>query len=166
MASIEVDEGGLRFFNTLSGRLHIRLSEPTQAISERLLNQMAPPSARIEEVSLTLQVREQGEGREEDDAFDLDDLPAPRALTEEEWSRVVLRTPSIRMRGENDEEVVEHRAPDGVAFTVRDLAAAVAETERRTRGGSEWFGGIDVHHVYFEGIELEEDGVWFICWGS
>jgi hypothetical protein len=50
MASAEVDEDGLRFFNSLSGRLHVRLSEPTQPISQRLLNQAAPPSARIEEV--------------------------------------------------------------------------------------------------------------------
>jgi len=160
MAKAELDEESLRFFNKLSGRLNIRLSEPPQPFSERLLNQVAPPSARIVEVSLAMQVLEDSE------QGDLCDLADPRDLTEEEWNRVVLRTPVIRMRGENGKEVVEHRAPDGLAFTVRDLAAAVAETERQTRGGTEWYGGIDVHHVYFEGIELEEDGVWFIAWGS
>ena len=104
-------------------------------------------------------MEETGEG----DDLDFGD---PRDLTEDEWSRVVLHTPLIRMRGENDAQVVEHRALGGVAFTVRDLAAAIAETERHTRGGTVWDGGIDVHHIYFEGIELEEDGVWLISWGS
>jgi hypothetical protein len=60
--------------------------------------------------------------------------------------------------------VTEHVA-DGGAFTVRDLAGAIATTERASRGSSEWFGGIDVHHVFFEGIE-DDDGAWRICWGS
>jgi len=35
-----------------------------------------------------------------------------------------------------------------------------------TRDSSKWFGGIDVHHVFFEGIHLDEDDVWAIHWGS
>src|SRR5262245_19085925 len=161
MAGVEIDEEALRFFNRLGGRLDIRLSEPAVPVAPGWLNLKVPLSARIENVSLTLQFAEE---IEEDTP--LDRLPDPRNLTEEELGRVVLRAPSIRMRGENDDEVVEHQAPDGGAFTVRDLAAAIAETERQTRGGTEWEGGIDVHHIYFEGIELEEDGVWFVQWGS
>jgi hypothetical protein len=161
MADVEIDQKTLHFFNKLAGRLDIRLSEPAVPIAPGWLNLKAPPSARIEDVCLIMQVRDEVE---DDTACDV--WPEPRDLTEEEWSRVALRAPSIRMRGENDDEVVEHRAPDGHTFTIRDLAAAVAETERRTRGGTSWEGGIDVHHIYFEGIELEEDGVWFIQWGS
>ena len=87
-----------------------------------------------------------------------------RALTDDEWRTVVIREPAIRMRGEG-ETITEHRAPDGVAFTARDLADAIAKTEHAGRGSSEWFGGIDVHHTFFEGIE-DEDGVWSIRWGS
>jgi hypothetical protein len=43
---------------------------------------------------------------------------------------------------------------------------AVAETERQTRDKSEWFDGVDVHHIYFEGIHQGSDGVWEIYWGS
>jgi hypothetical protein len=161
MADVEIDQEALRLFNRLAGRLDIRLSEPAVPVAPGWLNLKAPPSARIEDVSLIMQFSEEVE---EDTPWDL--LPDPRDLTEGEWSRVVLRAPSIRMRGENDDEVVEHRAPDSGAFTVRDLAAAIADTERRTRGGTSWEGGIDVHHIYFEGIELEEDGVWCIQWGS
>jgi hypothetical protein len=149
--AVEVDEEALHFFNRLSGRLHIDLSEPAQPVAKGWLNLAAPPTARLERASLTMQVLEDDELRE---------------LTDDEWKRVVLRAPAVRMVGENQKSVVEHQAPDGVAFTVRDLAAAIAETETQTRGGTEWLGGIDVHHIYFEGLELDEDGVWSITWGS
>lgn len=153
MAGNGHDDEGLRFFNSLSGRLHIELSEPPQPYSARMLNLTAPPTARIQSVSLDMK------GRVDPETGKFTDL------TDSEWNRVVLRSPLIRMRGET-ERAVEHRAADGVAFTVRDLAAAIRETERQTRGDTEWLGGIDVHHVYFEGIELEDDGVWAIRWGS
>jgi hypothetical protein len=89
-----------------------------------------------------------------------------RSLTDEEWTRVVLRTPVIRMSGNDGKRVVEHGAPNRATFTVRDLAAAIAETETQTRGETKWFGGIDVHHIYIEGLTLDKDGVWFIRWGS
>jgi len=60
--------------------------------------------------------------------------------------------------------VVVHRAPSAGAFTVRDLLAAVEETERRTRAQSEWFGGVDIHHCFFQGIEVDDQGVWRISW--
>ena len=70
------------------------------------------------------------------------------------------------MRSGESDVVVEIQSANGAGFTVKELAAAITETERRGRGSSEWLGGIDTHHVYFEGIELEEDGVWCINWGS
>jgi hypothetical protein len=149
--TVEVDDEGLRFFNALSGRLDIALSEPAQPISKGLQNLAASPSARVERVSLTMRVLEDKELRN---------------LTDEEWARVVLRTPVIRMSGNDGKRVVGHGAPNGATFTVRDLAAAIAETETQTRGETKWFGGIDVHHIYFEGLTLDKDGVWFIVWGS
>jgi len=74
-------------------------------------------------------------------AFDADDL---RPLTEAELDRVVFR---------------------GEALTLHVLAA-VEETERQTRAEPSWFGGIDVHHVFFEGLEAEAGEVWRIGWGS
>ena len=62
--------------------------------------------------------------------------------------------------------VIEHAPADGLTFTVRDLAKAVEETERHARGDTEWFGGVDVHHRFFEGIRMDEAGVWHISWGS
>ncbi|MGA9520488.1 MAG: hypothetical protein WBV82_03435 [Myxococcaceae bacterium] len=76
-----------------------------------------------------------------------------------------MREPLIRLRGEAGDPV-EHRAPNGKHFTVRELVKAVEETERQSRSRSNWLGGIDVHHVYFEGIHPENDGTWSIAWGS
>lgn len=148
---MSVDEASLEFFSSLSGSLRIQLTEPAKPISEHLMNLQASPEAKIAsiELAMTVWMREQKSFRE---------------LTDAEWNRVVIVEPSIKMRGEGD-KVVEHRAPDGKHFTVRDLTAAVCETEKQGRGDSEWYGGIDVHHTFFEGIELE-DGVWCIHWGS
>jgi hypothetical protein len=152
MAGVEIDDEALHFFNRLSGRLVIGLSEPPRPMSDRLANLVAPPTSRLEEVSLVMKVFLRASGF--------------RELTDAEWERVVLRSPAIRMRGSDREGVVEHRPPEGIAFTTRDLTAAIVETERQTRGETEWFGGMDVHHVFFEGIKLDEDGVWSIRWGS
>ncbi len=88
-----------------------------------------------------------------------------RPLTDDEWNRVAFRESTIRFKGAG-ERVVEHRAPNDRWFTTRELAKAIEETERQTRGYSDWFGGIDVHHVFFQGIELGDDGVWSTSWGS
>ncbi len=42
-------------------------------------------------------------------------------------------------------------------FTVRELLDYVLEVETIERPKSEWFGGVDVHHVYFEGLYLQKD---------
>lgn len=150
-------DGGdaLDWFNALTGRLEIVLTEPAKPVAESLPgNLAAAPTARIASLALKLGVVD-----------DPDDLDAePRELTEAEWTRVVLRVPRVRIG--NDVGVVEHVAPDGATFSARDLVRAIEETERRTRPRSEWLGGIDVHHVYFEGMDLDSDGAWFIGWGS
>lgn len=147
----DIDDDALEFFNGLSGTLRIELTEPAQQAAPHLMNLVAPATARIKSVAMELHVYE-----EEDD----------RELTDEEWNRVVIRAPRIGMRSvDTDEIVIDHDAPDGATFTVRNLADAIAKTERESREHGEWLGGVDVHHVFFEGIELE-DGVWTICWGS
>jgi hypothetical protein len=147
------DADALDFFNGLSGHLDVKLTEAAKPVSEHVMNLQASPTARLDSIGLRLSV------------YEPDNDPKFRPLTDAEWSRVVLHAATIRMRGET-EKIVEHAAPNGASFTVRELAAAVEETERQGRGDSQWLGGIDVHHVFFEGIEEDVDGVWTICWGS
>ncbi|MFE3752893.1 hypothetical protein ACFXO9_01160 [Nocardia tengchongensis] len=139
----------LEFFNGLSGALSIELSEPTVDIAANLSNKRANSTAEIKALSFTPQVFQ-------DNSF--------RDLTADELDRVVLESTVLNLQGEG--EPVAHRAPNDKWFTVRDLVAAIAETERRTRPQSQWFGGIDVHHVFFEGLDQQEDGTWRIFWGS
>lgn len=141
----------LDFFNGLSGKLQFDLSEETKSIGN-LDNQVATPTAKINGLKLTAEVYEADQG-----AF--------RNLTPDELAFVVLESPRIQMCGES-EKIISHDAPNGASFSVQDLLNAVEETERRSRDDSEWFGGVDVHHCYFEGIQRRDDGVWEICWGS
>src|SRR5687767_5159719 len=123
-----LDEDGLAFFNRLSGRLDITLTESPSRITDSLYNQAAPSTAKIVSIELRLDVFEEDNG----------DF---RPLTDAEWNRVAFRDATIHIRGAGD-RVVEHNAPNGRWFTTRELAAAIEETERQTRGDSEWFGGI------------------------
>lgn len=140
----------LEFFNNLSGRLEFELSEEPKPIAPNLANLAAPPSARLVSLHLSAEVFEDKEFRE---------------LTAEERASLAFPEPRIMLRGTNGASV-EHQAPKGAGFSVDELLAAVEETERQTRGGSEWFGGVDVHHAFFEGIYPREDGTWGIAWGS
>ena len=142
----------LEFFNSLSGRLKIELSEPAERITPNLENLKAPPGAEIRSMSLDITYFENEELRE---------------LTTEEFDSVAFSQPSIRLRSVYEGgPVIEHGAPNGEFFTVRQLLAAVLDAERQIRGNSEWFGGVNVHHIYFEGIYPTKDGCWFASWGS
>jgi hypothetical protein len=145
----ELGDAGLAFFNELSGTLRIQLSEPTERVVEELENQKATPSAVIVSLHLDATIHENDDFRE---------------LTDEELERVALAQTEVALGSHG--RAIRHAAPNGVHFTVRELLAAVEETERQTRGASDWFDGVDVHHVFFEGIQLGDDGVWAIRWGS
>jgi hypothetical protein len=142
----------LEFFNSLSGKLEIELDLPAEPIAKDLLNLRASPNARIVRLELRAEVFNP-------------DTEEFRPLTAAELDALAFRANSIPLRSE-DGEVILHAAPNGSHFTVRELLRAVEETERRTRANSEWFGGVDVHHLYFEGIHPGEDDVWEIYWGS
>jgi hypothetical protein len=152
MSDSEADDDAVAFFNRLSGKLTIKLTEEPERFTPKLANLVARPTSRVTSISLRMRVYENDEFRD---------------LTEGEWSRVVLPTGRIRMRNSRVRDVVvEHTSRSGGTFTVRDLASAIEETERQARGSTEWLGGVDVHHVYFEGIELDETGTWSVSWGS
>lgn len=145
-------DDAFEFFNRLSGTLEVELSRAAEPIAPGLLNLRAPEAATVVKVRLELEHFEEGSDE-------------PRPLTADEWALIVLRAPSVVLRGEAGTPV-DHRAPNGQSFTLRELTDAVIETERATRGETKWFGGVDVHHVFFEGLHRQEDGTWAIAWGS
>lgn len=165
-----ISEPELEFFNRLSADLDIKLTTRVKAIAGTL-NLRASPKAKVASLRLRSEVMEyvNDEDDEEDEDCEStwgdDDNVTFRDLTPEELDRVVIRGKRIRLRGLSG-DVVSHDAPNGEFFTVRELLQAVEETERQTRDRSKWFGGIDVHHCYFEGMRLDKDGSWHIRWGS
>jgi hypothetical protein len=141
----------LEFFNGISATLEIEMSSPPENIGDTA-NQRALPTATIKSLALKAQVVE-------------GDPPKGRELTGKELQGVAFQGATIQLRGEGG-VTVTHQAANGQAFTVQELLKAVEDTERQSRPSSEWFGGVDMHHVYFEGIAEGEDGVWDIQWGS
>jgi hypothetical protein len=148
-----LDHPELEFFNSISGELEIELTIPTRPIGN-LLNQEADADAEI--VSLKLKPHIYVEETED-----------IRDLTDAELNQIAFRGKQIKLRNPDVDRVITHKAPNGKHFTVRELLAAVEETERQVRSDTEWFDGVDVQHIYFEGISEEDDpGVYEIYWGS
>jgi hypothetical protein len=142
----------LEFFNDISATLRLELDAPV-ASADGLYNAFAVPAARIARLELKAEVCEADE-----ETF--------RPLTPAELDGVAFRGRFIRLRSQGDDEVVTHDAPSGSHFTVRELLRAVEATERLARPRSNWYGGVDTHHVFLEGLYLWDAGVWTILWGS
>jgi len=145
---------GWDVFNNLSGTIEIELTEDKQSLGNTWMVR-ASETAHIKNISWDPQVCQ----RKNKEWFF-------RPLTDEERSLVAFKEPTIRVYTYENRELVEHRAPNGKFFTVDDMMAMVQRHELQTRGGSEWFGGIDCHHIYFEGLHPKEDGTWEMYWGS
>lgn len=136
----------------ISATLEIFLDKEPIEIGDGLMNLKALPSSKIK--SLSLNVR----GVYTDD-FQLENI------TDDVLNTTVYDKPELSLKGLAG-IVVEHVSPNNKCFTVQDVLNAVEETERQTRDKTEWFGGVDVHHVFFEGIGLDEDDIGNIWWGS
>ncbi|KAG4065966.1 hypothetical protein HA402_006684 [Bradysia odoriphaga] len=50
--------------------------------------------------------------------------------------------------------------------TIKRFVEAIVDFEKQNRPKSDWFGGIDCHHVFYEGLIATEDGAYIIFWGS
>jgi hypothetical protein len=159
-AKTEIRGPGFKLFNNLSGTTHIETSEEAQQIGN-LLNLKSSPTATLLSVTWEPTVYQPDN---DDDPF--------RDLTVSERDLVVFDSPAITLGCSisdycGDGETTEHQAPNGKNFTVRDMVKAVCENQQQTRGQTDWFGGIDVHHIYFEGLNQSEGSdVWTISWGS
>lgn len=60
---------------------------------------------------------------------------------------------------------LQFTAANGKWFTVQEFLDVVGKLETAVRGETEWFGGIDAHHVYFEGL-MGANGRYSVEWGS
>ncbi len=177
-----VNKPAFAFFKDLTGILKITLTKPAKPISRRIVNLVAPPSAKIKSATLNLEVymrenepkpvkvaKAKKGGSRKITWKKTPKVPREtifRPLTEEELDRVVFKTKKISLSDYGSGVIVHWDTPNQRGFTVRDLAKVIAETEVLTRGSAQWLGGVDVHHIFFEGMALGKDGVWRVGWGS
>jgi hypothetical protein len=152
MASADecIDYAEMDFFNTIGGTLEVELTQEPESIKNLPGNKVAG-KAEIKSIRLMPEIYV-----EETDSF--------RQLTDVELNTVAFNQPSIKLVSASN-EFVEHKAPNNKFFTVKDLLKAVELTEVKTRKNTNWFGGVDIHHIYFEGIYCE-NGNRLIYWGS
>ena len=96
------------------------------------------------------------------------DLEGYHEMTDDEFSRKVIHDNQITFTEEsspyNDGYSRTFNHPGG--FTIRQILDCVLEFETVARARSHWFGCIDTHHVFFEGIRRKNNGAYEIEWGS
>jgi hypothetical protein len=106
----------VQFFNSISGKLEIELTEPPQPMPN-VANLGASPTAKIRSLRLLARV---------------DDPPRDqyRSLTVEELGRIIFPKPQIRVQGKAG-GLVLHKAPNGQ--TVYGSRSAVSHRGDRTK---------------------------------
>ena len=134
------------------GSLEIEVTEPLESIS---LNEIAPPTARLKSITF------------DPNTFDGEDI---HEVTEAELAETAFDYPEINLVWQpapgRDYLVVHRDAPNGTNFTVQDIVDTIVGAEYVFRPHSEWFGGIDTSHVYFEGFTQHGEHTFSIAWGS
>ena len=65
-----------------------------------------------------------------------------------------------------DSTKMEFTAKNEEYFTFQELLDNILIFEKEDRPKTLWFGGIDCHHRFFEGIHIQENGSFRISWGS
>ncbi len=139
------------FSDKFNAMLDIQLSKDVEEISPHLYNAKAPEGAEIVSMAIKPGVFEEGK-----------DIGI-RPITEEEYNEVVITEEYIRV--ESHGYTFRYRAPNGKVFTVRGLFDVLLKIEKYSRPKTDWFGGIDVHHIFFEGFYFK-NGVYHCYWGS
>lgn len=153
---MKINKKAFDFLNHLSGILNISLTKKPVRIGN-LLNVRAESDAKIKNAKLECKVFC-------DDSF--------RNLSTEEEKMIVFEdAKEISIIGESvfaedlEKFTVAHKKKSG-KWSVRDVLKAIEKTEKKTRVHTDWFGGIDVHHIYFEGLRKINDNSFVSSWGS
>jgi hypothetical protein len=141
----------LGFFNKVSGVLEIELNEDAKPMKNLPGNFVSKPGSKVVKVVLNTELY-----NEENDSF--------RELSKAELNEKAFESKTIVIGSESGESV-KHSAINGKYFTTKELISAVEFTELKTRGNTDWFGGVDVHHIFFEGLACHK-GIWVPFWGS
>lgn len=145
MASISQPRELLNNFSTI-----LRIEIETYQKHEKLLNKFVNPNEKIKNIYLTpISVYTNNKFRN---------------ATPEELATIVYPFNEITIRSFGISNTIISKSDEG--FTVGELFYNIIELEKIARPQSDWFDGIDAHHVYFEGLHRCSDGSYEIFWGS
>lgn len=139
--------------NDIQFTLSIKLDVPPAPMSEFLLNLRADNNAKLVDIKVCDICRW-------DDT--LEDLIA---YSEEQLNNLVIFDKNtIEFKDEDHSRKTYHFPTNRV--TIRQFVDAIVDFEKISRPKSEWFGGIDCHHIFYEGIYPDANGTYSIFWGS
>ena len=127
-------------------------------IAPNLLNTRALPDAQVTSITWAQNPHK----------FVDDDLVE---MTTEDLESVGLNLPTIQLgtdvfKSKDEPKEMTFHAKNGIHFTVAEVFDCVLETENVFRLKSKWFGGVDQHHVFFEGLIHKGGNVFQSRWGS
>lgn len=140
--------------NDFGFTLSIDLDIPPAQTSEFLLNLQADPTATLLDIKACHIAHWNDELQEHID------------YSEEQLNTlVVYDKKTIEFMDELSDARKSYDFPTN-RVTVRQLVDAIVDFEKISRPKYKWSGGIDCHHIFYEGIYLTEDGAYSIHWGS
>jgi hypothetical protein len=137
--------------------LHIILDKKTKRISKKLLNLKSDSNAKILKIEWCEPLHYYNY---DDENYENDDDDDIHVCTEEELNSVgyngkIFNYENVEYTTEND------------FFTVKEIFDIILLREPEIRSKTNWFGGIDVHHIFYEGLHFSESLKTFKCaWGS
>ena len=131
-----------------------------------LLNRFEQPDSEMKSLHATPPMRYD----EEDEDGKVELTPEEQAEPGFVGKTLTLEAVWVDMESRSKKPVAETRKTynnERGFFTVKDVVEAVEDFERIDRPKSKWHGGIDCHHVRFEGLSgPRESGAYGIYWGS
>lgn len=157
------DEDDSKFqevIDSLSLTLNIKISRASVPVGPGMLNVRASEAAVVESIGFYEPRVFKRDGEDDDDEDDSDEPFLP--VSDGALDRVVTTRKYILVKGSRTHPVCYSR--DG-PWRARDVMSAFLDYELVTRVNTEWFGGIDIHHVMLDEASYQA-GVVSVHWGS
>ena len=134
------------------GSLNIEVTEPLLSIS---LNEYATPTATVRSITF------------HPNTWDGEDI---HEVTEKQLTTNVYDYHEITLvwspAPDVDYSEYHRDAPNGTHFTLQDIIDTIVQAQYLFRPYSNWFGGIDTSHTFFEGFTQHGEHTFSIFWGS
>ncbi len=139
----------------ISFTLDITLDIPPAPMSSFLVNLQADKNAKLLDIKATFVTR-----------FDHRRQEHIEYSAEQQNTLIIYDKDSIEFKGRKGLKKTYHFPSNRVSM--KQFIDAIVDFEKFDRPTYQWSGGIDCHHIFYEGCSNDgaEDGAYFISWGS